>query len=645
MEQDEKHTQTALTSKHSLKPRHFFFSYDIQNRYERIAIFRFIDYVKNILEKDMIERSIAKGKELPNDLPSNYEQQEVETLLHEIENMFRTAAEPQKDRILLEQASSLIHQVEELKRHKIELVERIIKEKKNQGVQVFDWILSNLNTKSSHITFATEEGYVDREYRDSYYLHYSEEHTDFSRYCRRLLLFEGEECKEILEKDTGDFQTLQNNFIGSIIIRPLRDHSIGRVLLNPTFFKSLNGAYVRQAEYTLSYYGIELKINAFPFRMQDRTTTACAESTVLNIFDYFSKKYVDYRFLLPSDIYRIEKSRKEDRVLPTRGINFELVTRILYESGFSPKRYTCIDDASIKAIAKEIGDSTSEEKKECDIVYKKSPIEWMDYYIESGLPVAVGVNQTTQYTGHSILCIGHGKCDKISDDTEVQEYPQKSASPLYYYIDAAQTHSSYVFQDDLAGPYRVYEVKTVESSQKVLMFNNNVAASVGCIVVPLYRRMFLDAAMALSTVHKRLKILVIDSKLDKIGTTRDNPIVFRLFLASSRHYKEERISCCKDNPELKRIYREVPLPNFIWVCELYTKQNKNECHEIYGEIIIDATTTDSDTDSCLLTILPNHAEFRDHTQNSFTRLISQYTIAPYQKNLSSCHRESSSTIQ
>lgn len=39
--------------------------------------------------------------------------------------------------------------------------------------------------------------------------------------------------------------------------------------------------------------------------MQDGETTTCAEVTILNLMDYFGKKYCEYRSILPSDIVSI----------------------------------------------------------------------------------------------------------------------------------------------------------------------------------------------------------------------------------------------------------------------------------------------------------------------------------------------------
>lgn len=52
-------------------------------------------------------------------------------------------------------------------------------------------ILSMLLKKIPVLTIAIEHKYVDRIYRDSYYMHFSCKHGKYERFCKRLFLFEG----------------------------------------------------------------------------------------------------------------------------------------------------------------------------------------------------------------------------------------------------------------------------------------------------------------------------------------------------------------------------------------------------------------------------------------------------------------------
>ena len=41
------------------------------------------------------------------------------------------------------------------------------------------------------LTVLVEEKYIDKIYRDSYYMHFSCKHGEYSRFCKRLFVFSG----------------------------------------------------------------------------------------------------------------------------------------------------------------------------------------------------------------------------------------------------------------------------------------------------------------------------------------------------------------------------------------------------------------------------------------------------------------------
>lgn len=146
-------------------------------------------------------------------------------------------------------------------------------------------ILFSLLKKCLALTVAIERRYVDRTYRDSYYMHFSCKHGKYSRFCKRLFLFSG----NVFDNETTEIfselpiKKLQRRFIGTVVIRPLKEGKIGRTLMNPYFVMEERDVFLRYAKYSVTIYGMRLQINAFPFSMQDGETTTCAEITILNL--------------------------------------------------------------------------------------------------------------------------------------------------------------------------------------------------------------------------------------------------------------------------------------------------------------------------------------------------------------------------
>ena len=109
------------------------------------------------------------------------------------------------------------------------------------------------------------------------------------------------------------------------------------------------------------------------------------------------------------------------------------------------------------------------------------------------------------------------------------------------------------------------------------------------IAVPLYKRMFLDASDAAAIVRSVLhhEQFGIDVWSDKFLLERED-VIIRLFMASSRSLKNFRSNTIK-NVYAKEAYVIVPMPRFVWVCELYRESDYEEL-KAFGEIVIDATS-------------------------------------------------------
>lgn len=470
--------------------------------------------------------------------------------------------------------------IEELSSLNNKLAE-IIQEINKTDIKIFCNIIGKIYKKTnSAITIGIENNYIDRVYRDSYYMHFSQKHQEVSRYCKRLIFFKGIQSDNILNLCKEE---LQDNIIGSMVIRPLKNKSIGRTLINPQYFyRNKKEAYIRITNYKINYLGIELQIEAFPYFTQDSATTTCAEVSLLNVLDYYSNHYSDYKFLTPSDINKIVKINNFDRTLPTTGLSYETISKILCESGFSPKFY--FKNKNIK---------------------ENNVIKFISYYIESGIPVCIGLNPINKETnnkiltiGHSVICIGHGSCDFDLKHTKYE---------IDNVISTTYTYTSFIIQDDNNIPYAEYKIE-----EEKLIYNN-VNYKIDCFVVPLYKRMYMDAQKAENTV---LSILNNKKEFLNIDSNDNSTIIYRLFLASSRHFKSHRIHKVEKHSDIQKIYMETPLPQFIWICELYNSQGfKN--NDIIGEIIIDATYSGLNLlDSILMISYKNRYIARNNSSQS-----------------------------
>lgn len=476
-------------------------------------------------------------------------------------------------------------------------------------------ILWDLFSHLNDFTVVTEEHYIDRVYRDSYYFYYASKHFDYNRYCKRLFLFD---C--LFQEDFSDIspEFLEERFIGSVVIRPIMNRSIGRTLLSPRYFLDKSPCYIRLADYSVTVYGKRLKIRGFPYSMQDGETTSCAEITILNILDYYSQTYPEYRYLLPSDINHIAESNSYERRLPTIGLRYELISKIFSEVGFHPRLYS-----SQKMSARKLK-------------------RIMHYYIESGIPVALGLKVDTA-NKHSIICIGHGPVEYDRIAARMNGVMDAVSGETLWISDAADAITQYCIMDDNLEPYKICvceeRIERQGSNTRKIVTINNFEAEY--LMVPLYKRMFLEAADAYDICTSILAHhgLGVKNFSETIGK-RENPVIVRLFMASSRTFRKVRNSQFQnDNKELRDFYNEAFYPKFVWVCEIYDRTHYPK--EVIGEIIVDATASpEMKANSAIIIHYPKMICIRGTdalqkgTQFEFREIVDWKLFKPYDGNLS-----------
>ncbi len=449
-------------------------------------------------------------------------------------------------------------------------------------------ILSTIaNNVEEAITIVIEAEYVDRIYRDCYYNHLSSKRTEVSRFCKRLFLFDGDYF-DIL--DNREFsEEVGANIIGTIVVKPIEVGAIGRTLVRPKYLLDSKQYLCRTTNYKATLYGHKMLFRAFPFSMQDGETLTCAEITILNLLDYYSNHFNDYKFALPSDITKVMNQNGHERALPAHGMSFPMISKTLFAFGFFPRLYFSTNELSPFQLKR-----------------------LLHYYVESGIPVAVGIENENGDL-HSVLVIGFKKYERswerIINENNVVLQSEKLGktsenSRRFYMYDVADSCTEYVMIDDHIRPYSCYNY--IKQNGKYLLNNSKVR----CIAVPLYKRMYLealdarsiakvflsDSAPKLISIYKRARPPIEGDK--EIGT-KENPLIIRLFLASSSTYLEDRWGQGIDNDVLKNIWLNASFSHFLWICELYDKASLERGKTI-GELVLDATASEVDKSSSII---------------------------------------------
>lgn len=450
---------------------------------------------------------------------------------------------------------------------------------------VIDGLTNLISLMSFPLTVVYDRYYVDPIYRDEYYHFYSKKHFGISRNTKRLVFIKNKHPKrDFLDDRKKVHDKIENDLIGMVVIKPTQ--TIGRMLINP-FRINIPPCYVRTTEFELSVLGKKYSLEAFPFSGQDNEVMTCAEVNIWQIMEYFGNRYKNYRSILPSEMLELVMDTSDVRLLPSDGLTVEQESHVFMKNGLSPKIY-------YKRSEYDDGEYMKSYEQ-----YPMAPTfeEILHFYVESGIPVLINLREKGNEEGdnHSVTCVGHtlkgnlerNNADRI--DFSKDRSIDSERSEEYNKFDIFKSWSNcdgYVMMEDHSSPYQV-------KSLNDLRFNDcedAILYEVESFVVPLYKHIFIAAEdayeIAVNLIDKTRNSIV--EGLQRNGICAPHEIVIRLFLTTSRSYKDFRVSTAKMIEE-KTFYSQAAYPKFLWICEYGTFDTYNR-RKALGEFVLDATS-------------------------------------------------------
>lgn len=515
-----------------------------------------------------------------------------------------------------------------------------------------------------------EEFHVDATYRDLYCSQYARRHLTVPRFTYRLSFFDEfstyhgpfEHKYSLVTWIGTPVESLQDAYLGSVVINPVAQTLICKAIIDPSVSMYWgtdtpdsqtarvvvpDEALMRLSTYAVNIAGKKLSVQAFPYHGQDGEALSCAEVTLLNLTRYYANEYNGYPLIEPSDILDAERQRAFSRVIPSTGLSYQTLCSILCDFGFRPELYDknrLLQDR----LKRDRMDSRSGESCLQQIIHT---------YLESGIPVAVNVEpKADPNNGHSLVLIGHGKPRKElernayenaillrerrtkntnSSQAEDSDFTTEDLGLTIRLLNTSDFYDTYVVMDDNQDPYsmRRFEDLSIHPEMDIARF-----------IAPIQRGMTVDAMDALWYFGQILRdpangitnwagdwLKRIRSSKDPLGSDDSYmDVAMRVFLASTRRFKWNRTDRIS-NTWRAAIYAGVPLPRFVWVCELFLMDEFKTSFELsdvidneqpaaelntrphaFAEIILDATVsrTTAAEDAVLIKHFPDQIGYR-----------------------------------
>lgn len=392
---------------------------------------------------------------------------------------------------------------------------------------------------SSLKTLIVERHYIDKDYRDTFSNYYSKRFQTPDSRCIRLHFF-----SELLDKvDLDDADKLQNSYLGYSVIRPTRPNCVGRTLIAPQINENSENMHIRICAEKIHLRGIDLEVEGFPFISQDVDVTVCAQSALWMILRYYSNRYPFYGEIHPYQIGTLTNDYSIGRIFPSNGLFMWQMAEAMKQCRFEPLIYT-------------------------RSAYPNQFDHLLYTYIESGIPCLLGVPD------HVVAAYGH-----FSD---INSVTIPGDGEIHY---SSEFNQGFVINDDNSHPYQLLYA-TEPKDTKVSKYK---VSDIDSFIAPLPDKVYLTPEAFQKIVERWLEHFKPKSDFLKNKT-----LLLRSFLTTCVSFKRCLEKRGMGHLSVTQMYRNLPMPHFIWVCEVSTPEAYEE-GKIHGEIIWDATRNGHET--------------------------------------------------
>lgn len=400
--------------------------------------------------------------------------------------------------------------------------------------------------------------YYDSEYLSSYYSFYSKKFRNYGK----------ESCRIHMLKD--------EKYMGYISLRPTSHHlNFSKSYLDPKLLLQ-NKAYLMLSEFSAHIYGIEYRVQAFPWMNQQRDFSMCAHIAAWEILKFYGNEHRGYKDITIGEL--VEQIKESgDRKLPSNGLNLQQIADI----------FRCYQMTPI-ILRKE-----NDRKQE----FYRSILA----YVESGIPIVGAINKRE----HAVAVIGHGKIDLGRLEC------------LNGLIDSSELCTSLIVNDDNQLPYsEVFYSKNGNKDKGYCIEDLDFA------IVPLYNRIHLEYAV----LYERVKSYLQNDFSDKYTDA-----VIRIYLTSASSLKRKIAEMEEMQLTLKDIILRLEMPKFIWCVDISSKE-EYKIEKVSSKLIIDSTACAGDLTPWLLVQKKDEILYREgEVWNKIVEKVEPYSI--YQNNL------------
>lgn len=398
-----------------------------------------------------------------------------------------------------------------------------------------------------------EKGYIDKDYRSTFYKHYAKKGRIYRDDCVRLHFF----ADGIgFDADATDLRSMagsvnEGQYYGFIVLRPTIVATIGRSILSPDIRQDARGTAI-QAKHKVHLLGHTLTVWGFPSMSQHIDISVCAHVSCWSILRHYSERFAQHREWLLHDITMMASQFDPGGVTPGLGLDIGEAERVFQAADTFPlivgKNGTADDRFYAQMLA----------------------------YLESGFPLFVALESGGD--GHAIVAAGYSWL-----------VPPKP--PPYGISHAWEQIESLLAVDDNLLPYGCIPVDPVTSPKPTGPAPSYMAMDFFAFIVALPEKVFYPA-IAVDTYTEDVLHPLLASEL--AGIPGKDQMLRRYFVTTVsrlRDFARQRQS--EMGSELVNILMRLNTAQFVWVVEYASPEQWAKGH-IAARAILDATASPRD---------------------------------------------------
>ena len=199
-------------------------------------------------------------------------------------------------------------------------------------------IAQRLKTQLTHAAkgVLVEHGYVDKDYRSTFYNFYAKMGRPYRPDCVRLHFFDGTVRYDATRTDIAcSDRHPQDHYFGYIVLRPTIVATLERSLLSPGMRLGARGRAIQSISH-VNLLGHRLPVWGFPSMAQHVDIAVCAHVCCWAILRYYSETFPQHREYLLHDITMLAAPSDPGGLVPSLGINVYEAERVFQAAGCFP---------------------------------------------------------------------------------------------------------------------------------------------------------------------------------------------------------------------------------------------------------------------------------------------------------------------